>query len=273
MTTRTGHPGGPAGSARPRPALAVPVAENGFGTPGGRGIARAADSTLTVRAEEATGPVTRAASGGLYALRDNSVPADSLLLPLRMHSVTQPAPRVGRRPNGQPPGGDALVTAPKADRTGAAVIIRMPDIYPDFPYRWVSWSDWLGRVDLQVRDRLAATAVSNIEGWELWNEPDWTWDTSAAGPFNDGWTRTFRRVRELDPVTPIVGPSTTHYRRDYIRHRWKPAGPGLVRRAGRRRPPGPARPPAGPRAMPVPGPRGPRGPRGRRAWRGSPGWG
>ncbi|WP_207957990.1 hypothetical protein, partial [Streptomyces sp. YIM 98790] len=181
------------------------------------GIARAANSTLTVRAEEAIGPVTRAASGGLYALRDNTFPADSLLLPLRMHSVTQPAPRVGQRPNGQPPGGDALVTAPKADRTGAAVIIRMPDIYPDFPYRWVSWNDWLGRVDLQVQDRLAATAVSNIEGWELWNEPDWTWDTAAAGPFNDGWTRTFRRVRALDPVTPIVGPSTTHYRRDYIR--------------------------------------------------------
>lgn len=181
------------------------------------GTARAAGSTLTVRAEEAVGPVTRAASGGLYALRDDSVPADSLLLPLRMHSVTQPAPRVGQRPNGQPPGGDALITARKADRTGAAVIIRMPDIYPDFPYRWVSWDDWLGRVDLQVQDRLAATSVSNIEGWELWNEPDWTWDSSAAGPFTDGWATTFQRVRSQDPVTPIVGPSSAWYDSGWIR--------------------------------------------------------
>jgi hypothetical protein len=42
----------------------------------------------------------------------------------------------------------------------------MPDIYPDFPYKWVSWSDWLSRVDTMVDDRLAARTVSATRGWD-----------------------------------------------------------------------------------------------------------
>lgn len=180
--------------------------------------ASAQNATLTVSAESAYRPATRAlASGALYALRDDQFPPDDVIVPLQMHSVTQPAPRVGQRPNGQPPGGDALVTAPKAERAGATVIIRMPDIYPDFPYRWVSWDDWLARVDTQVADRRAASHITNIQGWELWNEPNWTWDTARAGSFNDGWARTFQRVRAGDPGTPIVGPSFSHWDPNYMR--------------------------------------------------------
>ena len=94
--------------------------------------AQAAGTTLTVNAGTAIRPVTHVASGGLYALAENGKPADSTLLPIRMNTLTQPAPGVGQKPNGQPPGGDALLVAPQADRVGAAEIIRMPDIYPDF---------------------------------------------------------------------------------------------------------------------------------------------
>jgi hypothetical protein len=67
-----------------------------------------------------------------------------------------------------------------------------------------------------VNARLSATTVSNVTGWELWNEPDWTWNTSAAGSFNAGWTRTFQAVRALDAQTPIVGPSTATYNRSWM---------------------------------------------------------
>ncbi|MFD0775651.1 carbohydrate-binding protein [Streptomonospora algeriensis] len=174
-------------------------------------------ATLVVDASESLGPVTHAASGGLYALAENERPDDSMLHPIRMRNVTQPAPGSLHEPNGQPPGGDALLVAPQADRAGAGVIIRMPDIYPDFPYQWVSWEDWLNKVDTQVQDRLDASTVSNVEGYELWNEPGWTWDTEAAGPFNEGWVRTFERVRSQDPVTPIIGPSISSYREDFMR--------------------------------------------------------
>ncbi|KAB8183562.1 hypothetical protein FH610_020505 [Microbispora catharanthi] len=135
---------------------------------------------------------------------------------MKVNSLTQPAPGVGQRPNGQPPGGDSLLVAPQATRVGAGEYIRMPDIYPNFPYQWVSWDDWLAKVNTMVRARLNATSVTNIEGWELWNEPNWTWNTSAAGSFNDGWTRTYRAVRALDTTTPIVGPSIAYYNRSWL---------------------------------------------------------
>jgi Cellulose binding domain/Carbohydrate binding module (family 35) len=171
---------------------------------------------LNVAAGSAFRPVRHIAAGGLYALAENNRPADSTLLPLRMNSLVQPAPGVGQRPNGQPPGGDSLLIAPQADRVGAAQYIRMPDIYPNFPYQWVSWADWLSKVDTMVTARLNATNVSNIAGWEIWNEPDWTWNTSAAGSFNEGWVRTYRQIRSRDTVTPIVGPGTAGWQPSYM---------------------------------------------------------
>ncbi|MEW9534662.1 hypothetical protein [Microbispora sp. NPDC049125] len=178
--------------------------------------AEAAGATLTVNVAQPFRPVTHVATGGLYGLAENSRPDDSTLLPLKVNSLTQPAPGVGQRPNGQPPGGDALLVAPQATRVGAGEYVRMPDIYPNFPYQWVSWNDWLAKVDTMVRARLNATSVTNIAGWELWNEPDWTWNTGAAGSFNDAWTRTFRAVRALDTTTPIVGPSISYYNRSWL---------------------------------------------------------
>ncbi|MBE1583293.1 CBM35 domain-containing protein [Nonomuraea angiospora] len=178
--------------------------------------AAAAGATLTVDVAQPFRPVTHVASGGLYGLAENSRPADSTLLPIKVNSLTQPAPGVGQRPNGQPPGGDSLLVSPQATRVGAGEFIRMPDIYPDFPYRWVSWDDWLAKVNTMVNARLSATTVSNVIGWELWNEPDYTWNTAAAGNFNDAWVRTHRAVRALDTLTPIVGPSTATYNRSWM---------------------------------------------------------
>ena len=61
-----------------------------------------AGHTLVVNVASRFRPVTHAASGGLYALAENNRPADSTLLPIKMHTLTQPPPGVGQRPNGQP---------------------------------------------------------------------------------------------------------------------------------------------------------------------------
>ena len=179
--------------------------------------AQAAGETLTVNVASPFRPVSHVAAGGLYGLAENNRPSDAMLLPLKLNTLTQPAPNVGQKPNGQPAGGDSLLVAPQAQRVGAAEYIRMPDIYPNFPYQWVSQSDWNSKVDTMVRARLNASAVSNVTGWELWNEPDWTWNTSAAGSFNAGWVTTFRRIRALDTITPIVGPSYSYYSSSYMR--------------------------------------------------------
>ncbi|MHC3467369.1 RICIN domain-containing protein [Streptomyces sp. 7R007] len=168
-------------------------------------------TTLVVNANQTLRPVTHVASGSLYGLDTASIPADSLVQPLKPNTFVQMAPGGSQLPNGEPaPGGDALVVAPEAARAGAKVVVRMPDWYPNFPYKWVSWSDWLSAVDKQIAS-VRSSGATNIAAYELWNEPDGTWDTTHAGAFDDGWARTYKEVRSKDTSMPIQGPSFATY--------------------------------------------------------------
>jgi len=178
----------------------------------------AADDQLVVDAATPIRPVTHVGAGGLYAVATDTDPAPGLLTPLRLKQHTQPAPGVQQLGNGATvPTGDILKTAPAFTRDGAQSYARMPDVYPNFPYRWISWADWTQKIDTMVKARVDARGTTNINGWELWNEPDGTWDTAKAGPFLDGWTRTYRQVKLQDTTTPIVGPSYSRYYPDLMR--------------------------------------------------------
>ena len=173
-------------------------------------------TTLVVNANQPFRPVTHVASGGLYGLDTATVPADSLVEPLHPNTFVQMAPGGKQLPNGEPaPGGDALVVAPEAAKAGAKVVVRMPDWYLNFPYKWVSWSDWLSAVDQQVAS-VKSSGATNISAYELWNEPDGTWNTSAAGSFDAGWARTYKEVRSKDSSHPIQGPSTSHWDQSWM---------------------------------------------------------
>lgn len=176
-----------------------------------------AATTLAVHADQPFRPVTHVASGSLYGLATDSTPSDSLSTPLHANTYVQMAPGGHQLPNGEPvPAGDALVVARKAAAGGSKVIVRMPDWYPDFPYKWVSWDDWLSAVDTQISS-VKDSGASNIAAYELWNEPDWTWDTSAAGDFDAGWVRTYDEVRAKDSTTPIDGPSFSTWNESAMR--------------------------------------------------------
>jgi len=194
---------------------AVAAAVVGAGAAPARAAATSA-TTLVVNANQPFRGVTHAASGGLYGLDTATVPADSLVEPLHPNTFVQMAPGGKQLPNGEPaPGGDALVVAPEAARAGAKVVVRMPDWYPNFPYKWVSWSDWLSAVDKQTAS-VKASGASNVSAYELWNEPDGTWNTSAAGSFDAGWARTFQEVRAKDSGRPIQGPSISHWNQSWM---------------------------------------------------------
>ncbi|MCI3274365.1 RICIN domain-containing protein [Streptomyces cylindrosporus] len=173
-------------------------------------------TTLVVNADQTLRPVTHVATGSLYGLDTASVPTDSLVQPLKPNTFVQMAPGGSQLPNGEPaPGGDALVVAPEAARAGAKVVVRMPDWYPNFPYKWVSWSDWLSAVDKQIAS-VKSSGATNIAAYELWNEPDWTWDTTNAGAFDAGWARTYKEVRAKDTSTPIQGPSYSAWNQSWM---------------------------------------------------------
>ncbi|MFD4559148.1 RICIN domain-containing protein [Streptomyces sp. NPDC058469] len=178
-----------------------------LGTAAPAQAAPTASTTLVVNAASTLRSVTHVATGSLYGLADASTPADSLVTALKPNTFVQMAPGGTQLPNGEPkPAGDALVVASKAARAGAKVVVRMPDWYPNFPYKWVSWSDWLSAVDKQVAS-VKSSGATNVGAYELWNEPDWTWDTSAAGAFDAGWATTYKEVRAKDANTPVQGPS------------------------------------------------------------------
>lgn len=173
-------------------------------------------TTLVVSANQTLRPVTHVATGSLYGLDTASVPADSLVEPLKPNTFVQMAPGGSQLPNGEStPGGDALVVAPQAAKAGAKVVVRMPDWYPDFPYKWVSWSNWLAAVDQQIAS-VKSSGATNIAAYELWNEPDWTWDTSAAGSFDSGWATTYKEVRAKDSGTPVQGPSYSAWNQSWM---------------------------------------------------------
>ena len=52
-----------------------------------------------------------------------------------------------------------------------------------------------------------ASGDSNISAFEIWNEPDWTWDTTEAGRFDAGWVDSFDEIRNDDSTPVIHGPS------------------------------------------------------------------
>ncbi|MFG2730663.1 RICIN domain-containing protein [Streptomyces canus] len=173
-------------------------------------------TTLVVNANQTLRPVTHVATGSLYGLADGTTPTDSVVQALKPNTFVQMAPGGSQLPNGEPkPAGDALVVAPKASRAGAKVVVRMPDWYPNFPYKWVSWADWLSAVDKQVAS-VQSSGATNISAYELWNEPDWTWDTTNAGAFNAGWARTYKEVRAKDTTTPIQGPSYSAWNQSWM---------------------------------------------------------
>lgn len=179
--------------------------------------AHAAGNTLTVNVGTVVRPVTQVAAGGLYGVDTGNKPPLAQLYPLRMNHFTQPPPGGQQLGNGATsPCCDGLQVAGKVTNAGARQFYRLPDIYPNFPYRWISWADWESKVRTMVQARVNAGGATNVDGYELWNEPDWTWNTAAAGSFNDGWTRTFRLIRSLDTITPIVGPSHSRYDHNWM---------------------------------------------------------
>jgi hypothetical protein len=174
--------------------------------------------TLVVDASSVVRPVTRVGSGGLDGLKDESTPPASILLPLHLNQLRQAPPGTMHRPNGSPvPVGDTLRVASTAMQAGAKMTVNMADYLDGFPYQWPGWTGWLQDVDKMTAAVQARPDVTNINAWEPWNEPDWTWP-SAAGSFNDGWTRIVQQIHRTLPGAPILGPSISYWNESWMRN-------------------------------------------------------
>lgn len=158
-------------------------------------------------------PVTHAASGALYGVTE-TLPADinGLVAPLKPRMYTQPA----RSGSGfQQPIGAAIPVSQRLANTTAEVTIRLADILPGWPYRWSGWSHWSTQVRSVITDK-RNSGRNNYYGYEIWNEPNVTWN-NANGNFNSTlWKPTYDLIRAQDPGARIIGPSAAWYHRSFI---------------------------------------------------------
>lgn len=173
----------------------------------------AQSDSLYVDLEDTIQPVTHAASGALYGITE-TLPTDinAVVAPLKPRMYTQPA-RSG--PGYQQPIGAAIPVSGRLLNTTAEVTIRLADILPYWPYQWAGWSHWSSEVSAVIADK-RNSGRNNYYGYEIWNEPNITWD-SANGNFNSTlWEPTYDLVRAQDPGERIVGPSAAWYDRSFI---------------------------------------------------------
>jgi len=176
--------------------------------------ASAAD--FTVDASKALKPVDHAAIGALYGIAAPGWPPQETINLIHPKNFVQMAPGGHQLPNGETkPVGDALIVAPIAAEAGATVTIRMPDTFPDFPYIWTGNDKWHAEVARIVAATVEANPP-NIYAYEIWNEPDWTWQ-SQWGDFDDVWAGTFKAIRAADPARRIMGPSLSKWNADWMR--------------------------------------------------------
>jgi hypothetical protein len=135
---------------------------------------------LTVDVSQPFKAVDHAASGSLYGLGDEGWPPDEWIAPTRPKMFTQPPPGATHLPNQEPePVGDTLDVWEVAARNGATVTVRLPDIFPTFPYQWLGDEYWYEQVEAMVL-AVQDSGATNIYGYEIWNEPQWTWNPEWA---------------------------------------------------------------------------------------------
>ncbi len=162
-----------------------------------------AANSISVNCSNVLRGVTHCASGSLYGITE-SKPADinGLVAPLKPYVMRNPA----RGASGnQHPFGDAIaVSARLASVPSAMVSIDLADMLPGWPYQFPGMTSWLNQVRSFITDK-KASGRSNYYGYEIWNEPDGTWNTSN-GSFNDFWKQTYDVIRANDPTAKIIGP-------------------------------------------------------------------
>lgn len=169
-----------------------------------------AASNMTVNCNDIIREVTHCASGSLYGVTE-TIPNNisTLVQPLNPHVFTNPA-RAGA--GYQQPSGAAIPTAERLSGTSGQVMIRLADICPNWPYSFPGMQSWLAQVEAVIEDKLASSA-DNFYGYEIWNEPVYTWN-SSNGSFNNLWLQTYQLIRQKDPSEKIIGPSEGYYDHD-----------------------------------------------------------
>lgn len=132
---------------------------------------------LRVDLSKRLGEVTQLASGTLYGVIEES-PGDEHIALLRPR-VLGNSPEAGH----QQPLGAAIPVAKRVAATGGRVQVRLAEWYKGW-YNFGGLKDWYEKLELIVK-RIKEEGITNIDGYEIWNEPDSSWKGEFILPIDD----------------------------------------------------------------------------------------
>ena len=165
--------------------------------------------TLYVQFDQVIKPVTHVASGALYGVVEHIPQSiEDLVAPLSPSTYVQPA--LAGNGAQQPYGAAIAVSERLWGVTDAEVSIRLADVHPGWPYRWSGWSNWESKIR-QVVTAKRNSGRTNFYGYEIWNEPDGTWQSANGNFLSILWKPTYDLLRSLDPEAKIIGPAHAYY--------------------------------------------------------------
>jgi hypothetical protein len=171
-----------------------------------------AATNLSVDLSSVIGPVTHGAAGSLYGIIENQ-PDNNLIIPLRAKAYINPAVAGSGY---QQPLGAAIPAAQRISNTGSKMTIRLADWYPGW-YDYTNLSDWYNKLTSTV-NAVKSAGITNVYGYELWNEPDGTWKGQYVGgiDYSDSYVEFSVNVPTTKTYTMIIryangtGSASTH---------------------------------------------------------------
>jgi hypothetical protein len=91
-------------------------------------------------------------------------------------------------------------------RAGSKSLIQfdLADILPNWPYKWLGIDHYKTEVTKVIKAKIAS-GRDNFEGYEIWNEPDGTWNNSNGPAHHDG-------VETHVRPDPVPGPEGEDHR-------------------------------------------------------------
>jgi len=172
------------------------------------GPSAGAATTLSVSLSDSIRPVTHCAGGSLYGITE-TLPADiaGMVAPHKAHSYRNPAMAGAGH---QHDIGGAIKVSERLASTGSKVQFLLADVLPNWPYKWVSTADYKSQVTTVINAKIAS-GRSNYSGYEIWNEPNGTWQTANGDINTVCWKPIYDLIRSLDPTAKIIGPSYSYY--------------------------------------------------------------
>lgn len=152
-------------------------------------------TNLMVNLKEKIRPIEHVATGALYGITEE-FPSAQVIREIHP-KVVRCSPEAGH----QQPRGAAVPVAGRLAEIGTKVQICLPEWLLDFPYDFKGMDDWFAKLEKTVTE-VKASGLTNFDGYEIWNEPDWTWKGKFVMPCDEkgNYHLSFRVMTKQDGV-------------------------------------------------------------------------